>query len=204
MEHTVVALMPNGDTSRFPNIYIAKAMLLKKYHEYIFTSADDIYSKLSDHKMDALIETLCTQHKLVQEPRSGREKAVYLYQLMHTYADKIFEEGKKGKIILVKRKETAEEIDDGPMELKSYWLLYEPGVDPMMDAAFIKLAPQARAVLSVLLEHQKLHGEIMSEPTVYKYIMRDKIHLKTKQNPWRIFKYYRSTLVSQNFMRMTK
>lgn len=205
MEHTVVAIMPNGETSRFPNIYIAKAMLLKKYHEYIFTSADDIRATLSEYKMDALIEKICDVNKITQEQKVGEvEKSVYLYQLMHNYADKIFEEGKKGKIILIKHKEQASEVDDGPLEVRSYWLLYEPGVNPLMDAAFIKLSPQARAVLSVLLDKQKIHGEIMSEPTVFKYIMRDTEHIKTKQNKWRIFKYYRSTLISQNFMRMTK
>lgn len=205
----VVVIMPKGEIARFPEKVIAKAMLLKRYHDNIFESPEDIYLRVSHDVCLTMIEKIRSQSKellasdQVDEPATirtqHREAANYLWSLMYQYADEVFQYNKKGKVIQIHQKDL--NPDEGDFKLRTYWLLYEPGVDPLMDAAFISLPPQARQCLQVLID--TIGMEIVSEATAFKHIMRDKKGtIKTRQSKWRIFKYYRSMLIVRNFMRM--
>lgn len=210
----VVAMLPSGKIGKFPNKHIAKAMLLAKYHGYIFASADQVYEKLTYDKMCSMFEAIKEKHEKKDVDSSdwselksridqnSREASVVIFGLMEKYADSVFEYGKKGQVIQIKDKEY--NPDEGQFAVRTYWVIYEPGKDPMKDASFVRLSPQARACMMILIESQKEPGQLMSEPTVFKLIKRDKKYIKTTQDKWRIFKYYRSALISQNFLRMTK
>jgi hypothetical protein len=78
------------------------------------------------------------------------------------------------------------------------------------------LAPQAKAVLAILIEasttkHSLPEGEegpmpalTLSEPEVIAAVNEHASLLKTKQDPFRIFQYYRAALIDANVLRQTK
>lgn len=218
----VVVIMPNGTIAQFPNYHIAKAMLLKKYHNQIYQSADNIYNSMSHEAIILYLKKLQLKTKGVgvedsdEPPKAdiplearadASVAATMLWALMHETADELFVNDKRGRLVKVSRKLNETEVDQDPFALTRYWLLYEPGVDPIHDAAFVKLPPQARACLLVLIDanSDRLKAGkdvVMSEATLFKYIERDQRYIKTRQSKWRIFKYYRSMLIARNFIRM--
>ncbi|CAB4182364.1 hypothetical protein UFOVP1090_2 [uncultured Caudovirales phage] len=77
-------------------------------------------------------------------------------------------------------------------------------VDPAL-----KLPPQARTCLeffSELVKTENPSGEdrivTISEKVVQTYVETNAERLKTRQDPWRIFQYYRPTLIKDGFIRL--
>lgn len=62
-----------------------------------------------------------------------------------------------------------------------------------------RLAPQCKALIN-LLNPENLEKE-MTEPEIYKVIEENQEIFKSRQHFWRIFQYYRSSLISHGFFR---
>jgi hypothetical protein len=66
-------------------------------------------------------------------------------------------------------------------------------------ASAAKLPPQARYALAIL----ELDGtESVSEARAMELIAEHKDQLRTKQDPWRIFQYYRPRMIESDILRM--
>jgi hypothetical protein len=199
MSDDCIAILPSGKTARFPNIHIAKAMLVKQEHNNIFASADDIYNKLTHEGILAFLRKYHPNEVIPIHARADAlEAARLLWSTVYEQADHLFKEDKRGKLQVEHRKDPGEEDQ---FILRTYWCLYTPGKDPQQDASFLRLTPQARQCLTLILDLVK-PGEIISEEKLFKAFTLDKKHIHTKQDKWRIFKYYRSQLVTKNFIRM--
>jgi hypothetical protein len=193
-----IGIMPSGKIARFPNIYIARAMILKKYHTNIFVSSDDIFQKLTHEAILVNLRKYSNGQELPLLVRADAiEAARELWKTWYEQADHILKQNSKGKITSVASKEPGEEDE---FALRVYWVIYEPGKDPQQDASFIRLTPQARQCMELLMD--KFGLDIVSEEKVFRAFTLDTEIIKTRQDKWRIFKYYRSSLVSKNFLRM--
>lgn len=73
--------------------------------------------------------------------------------------------------------------------------------DPPTDGVQIPLPPQARVCYQILVD---ACGEEMgvSESVLREVIMKRAVELKTRQDPWRIFQYYRPQLIAARLVRM--
>lgn len=75
--------------------------------------------------------------------------------------------------------------------------------------ANLKMPPQAKTCLeffSELVKKYNPEGEdkivTVPEKEVQAYVLEQQIRLKTRQDPWRIFQYYRPTLIQNGFIRL--
>lgn len=77
-------------------------------------------------------------------------------------------------------------------------------VDPAL-----KLPPQAKTCLEFFAEMVKVRNpegenriETIPEKDVQEYVLKEQARLKTRQDPWRIFQYYRPQLIKDGFIRL--
>ena len=202
----VIAVMPSGKVMRFGTIHMAKAMLMPVHFPRIFTSASDMARRLTPDFMQTLAAKL-TARERVAMPEG--ELAPVLWELCLMYPSSELKATGRGKLKLVNNQatQTGEAPDEAEVKESQilYDLLYKPGEDPVQDARFINLTPQARAVLQVILDAKdRLQRTTFQEHTLFVIIEADITHLKTRQSKLRIFKYYRSALIARGFLKMRR
>jgi hypothetical protein len=205
-------------------------MLLKKFHARIYISPADIAERMPRGKLTELLlaneeenmghgsggighHGFAKTHEIIN-PIDG---AARLWPLLLAKADEVFIENGRGKLVRQEPKKFKPDVVD-VLHVVRYFLLYEPGKEEFMDEVFVKLVPQARNVMELLLEafngdYAKgnpgaeiypviTDGKYISEPMVHRLILQNKDRLRTRQDPWRIFVYYRPLLINRNFLRI--
>lgn len=65
----------------------------------------------------------------------------------------------------------------------------------------IRLAPQALRIVEIILTSPE---DSWSEPELQKLIQDNSVGLSKKQEPWKIFQYYRKALIDAGFIVMEK
>lgn len=95
--------------------------------------------------------------------------------------------------IIAKLNENAKRSTGGKIKDRKYEILTTGDVN-------VKMSPQAITILKSMFELKK---NIVSEQELFDMmnvpVMIEK--LKTKQNPWKIFQYYRKTMVDAGFLK---
>lgn len=81
-----------------------------------------------------------------------------------------------------------------------YEVVYDPDNKKML-AKFEELPRQAKLCLTTLLAKQK-EGITLDQPTAESIIEEIKAQLKTKQEPWRVFKFYQTKFVQLDLLRV--
>jgi hypothetical protein len=194
----VIAFTPLGKVLTFNNLLKARAVLLKQFHHYIVADAQELGERYS--KLQLLeIYKVCLKHQardLKAEawagPTGTKERmAMEMWPMLvaagRTSNDSVY--GTAGS----KPKSSVENI---------IMVMYKPGEDSIADELYRSLARQARVIVDLCVEHIPEAG--IPETTFYKLIMDNAERLKTRQGPWRIYKYYEHKLISRRMIKILK
>jgi hypothetical protein len=186
----VLAQAPNGEWLLFDTLLEAKTILLAAYHKNIFHSIKDFEQRLSPGAKSQLADrfgttsmnTLWEQLQLTARNPIRRHEAVAAADShAKTYGRR------------VRR----------PRVLKYRFDL--PKGDQAKIDVFYRMPPQARSIIELVEEYCKEFTEpVILETELKAYIEKHADKLYTKQDPWRIFQYYRGKLIAAGFLRFAR
>lgn len=177
-----VVNFPSGKWAKFASLGRAKAAVLPDFHDQIYVSAEDIAARNDINKIRAVIEGLTK--KLAPQFKSVKEAADALWKrILETADDRMADGLKKGKRAEAQRNPNA-------------YIVLETRED-VINAK--KLPRQAKACMRILSRYKDKN---FSEETARKLIEESATELQTKQDPWRIFQYYRARLMSEGLLKM--
>lgn len=186
----VLAQLPNGEWVRLDTLLEAKTLLLPQYHDRIFRSFEDFDKRLAAGARSELIGRFETQSiraiwdKLQSTCRNPYRKNQALLE-ENTLYKQLGRRVRRPRILKYRFN----------LDAKN-----QKNVD-----AYYALPPQAQSLVDLIEEY--VHP--MTEPTVLETELRDYIikhaeKLQTKQDPWRIFQYYRGRLIANGFLRFAR
>lgn len=186
----VLAQAPNGEWLRFDTLLEAKILLLPNYHKSIFHSFEDFELRVSPGAKIQLSE------------RFGSQSLRYLWDQLQATCRNPYrkheamaatDEGYRGLAKRVRR----------PRILKYRFNMNAK--DQRNVDAFYRLPPQAQSLVQLIEEYVKSFTEpVVLETELKTYIEKNAEKLATKQDPWRIFQYYRGRLIASGFLRFTR
>jgi len=188
MTVNVLAQMPTGVWRAFDNQARARAFNLPENYQRIFTSVDQLAKRLplDDLKAEYVRMVGC------QYSGEPAELPDIVWGLLQQTTPNPF----------IVNCETGEEIRQHNGKRAS--MVYEPLYDPSNAehaAAFKGLPKQAKLCLLVIIELVEKHRHVGND-LLYKELYKRAVELKTKQDPWRVFKYYQAKLIELGLLRL--
>ena len=187
----VIVHAPNGEWLKFDTLLDAKVIMLPEHHVRIFTGLEDFENRATSYQKQDLIQAFETQsipeiwNRLQLHARNPMRK-----QEAMAAADA----SAKGNGKRVRR----------PRVLKYRFNLDARNSQTAVDT-YYRLPPQARAIIDLIEELVKpLNEPVIMELELKQFIEKNREKLDTRQDPWRIFQYYRGRLIASGFLRFTR
>lgn len=176
----------NGHWLRFDNFQIAKQTIPPSEHHLIFTSPAELTTKLGIKKVQALGRQFACKSTL---------------ELWGKLQLKAFDPTEKyAEIIATPPTRSGPRVKRYKRKL-AYRVVFSQDSEAHMNI-YGRLPPQACALLDILVEAMQAKDEpVFTEGELQALIEQKKELLNTKQDPWRIFQYYRGKLISVGFLR---
>jgi len=198
----VLSFSAAGHVVTLKNYQYARAILLKEYHSTIIQDARDLSIKKTldelRHMVTKILKLSLHEHptRSLLEIKDKRELADKLWPML----------------LVVGRATNNKVLNRTNRNAKlpthtTYFCDYIPGEDPMLDLNYIKLPPQARVLVDMLVDKVQPTGNSgIPEFLLRKYLAElyaDGI-LKTKQPLWDIWSYYVNILTAKGFVDVKK
>jgi|TARA_R110000787_G_scaffold196152_3_gene307440 hypothetical protein len=196
----IIALSQSENWMRFREEFQARAFFLTENHHQIFSSSAALLRELGPIRMRNAVELLEEKLRPYYPKKtwkfttaSDEDVAEVLftglldvaYDMYAIYA-RTTEEAKETGLRMPRKK-------DG----NSYEILWKG----KKDKAFNTLPRQARLILEFFKEKQDA-GIRLDQVSAEKLIEEIRGQLKTKQGPWRVFKFYQARLIQGDFLRL--
>jgi hypothetical protein len=181
----VIALF-EGKWLRFDNYDLAKKVVSPLQHHMIFTTIAEMQEKLGAKKMMELGRKFGCKSSL----ELWGKLHMNAYDPLVKYVDlkEAIKKGTAGKVKRYKKKVAYKFIFDGSNEACA--------------KMYGRLPPQACAVIDIFVKATANKGvNHFTEVEMQGIIELNKEDLNTKQDPWRIFQYYRGRLITLGILR---
>lgn len=220
----VLARGSGGRWLKFSEEFRARAHLLKESHPNIVTCAQAfgvryateltyIYDHLTPQEKEAVQRHL-PPPKPVPQAKKSKKKIDFKVNgtehypipsdtLAHALFEGLLETAYDVYSIYARTAEEAALTGKRPPRKKDgiyYEVVYDPSNKKHAEK-FDALPRQAKLCLTTLLAKQK-EGIDLNQVDCEKFINEIKVELKTKQDPWRVFKFYQTKLVSLDLLRV--
>jgi hypothetical protein len=201
-EPEVISFSAAGHVVTFKSYSYARMILLKEYHKTIFQDARDLANRKS---LEDLYHIVTKVLKL--DLHAGPTRLLLEIKDKNELAEKLWT-----MLIMTGRATNNRVLGKLNRNPKlpthtTYFCDYVPGEDNMLDLNYIKLPPQARVLVDMLVDHVQPTGNV----GVPEYILIKHIHelhnagiLKTKQPVMSIWKYYFNIFVAKGFVDVKK
>jgi hypothetical protein len=172
----------------------AKMFCMEK--DNVFLSVDDLIERLSESDMNQIFQKYSTPEKLNEIKSwlpvytSDKQTFGYLWTFMRTHVEPSYWDKPGSKVERISRKKK----DDR---------LYVYQKIENFDKAILKLPTQAQCLARILKDEQRSKW---TEPELKAVVTKASYSkaLKTRQDPWRIFQYYRNDLMDLGLVRLTR
>ena len=221
----VLARGSGGRWLKFSEEFRARAHLLKEMHNTIVTT-DQAFGVVWGSKLQYLYDHLTPDEKAAVDkrlpppapvvlPKKSRSKKIKFETieqappplptdvLAHAMFEGLLETAYDVYAIYARTKEEAIATGKRPPRKKDgvfYEIVYDAG-NKKHAAAFEELPRQAKLCLLTLQAKQK-EGVTLDQPTAESFIEEIRAELKTKQEPWRVFKFYQTKFVQLDLLRV--
>ena len=187
----VVAKAANGRWMTFDTLLQAKTILSPDHHLSIYQNKEDFDTRCPQYDKEALRTKLeCKNEELFH---FLRETAYNPYRAHGYEIDR--ELNIDGR------------VHNGVKRVKRN-IVYKfavPVKTDIMKRSIVKLPPQAQIVVQIIEMACTLRSAPeFKEDELKDFIVKNGFMLNTKQDPWRIFQYYRSNLINISFMRLSR
>jgi hypothetical protein len=184
----------NGRWLRFDTLELARAVVPPQEHHRIYSTPDELAFKLGARRLVELGKTFGCK----STPELWAKMQLQAYDPLVKYEE-------------LAEKEHASRKTRGPRP-KRYKkkIAYRFQFDPDNDGhqlAYGRMPPQACALVDLIHDLTKLPERPVGKENIFKeeelqgYINLRRDQLHTKQDPWRIFQYYRGKLIVSGFLR---
>lgn len=202
MTDEVISFTPAGQVLTFRDYANAKMILLEKYHHHIIKDAHELAARKTLEDLRYIIT-----RTLLLDLHAGPVRRL----LEYTDKDRLAQElwpmlvatGRKSTNVVFDRKRRDAML---PTHI-TYYCDYVPGEDQALDLSYIKLPPQARILVDMLVDKlQPLGSAGAPEFQMIKWVndLHASGELVTKQAPWHIFTYYQRQLEAKGFLDVKK
>lgn len=162
----------------------------------LFKSFDDFSERITIERLQAIHITCFDKAPTAKELKDKIELSVKVWMKLCETAVSRLEDQSPGQNTGAKR--TAHKLADRKYEVLNFVIL-----------ADAKLPPQAKTCMEFFKEcaskrgHDDAKGIFeISEKDFNEYVVAEAPRLKTRQDPWRIFQYYRPQLIQGKFLRL--
>lgn len=187
----VVAKAPNGRWMTFDTLLQAKTIILPDHHLNIYQSSVDFVARCPETDKRSLrekfkVETDEEVYELLQD-RAYNPYRAHGYEI-----EKELQIGNQYNAVKRARRR----------------LLYKfnvPVKTEMLKQAIVHLPPQAQVIVDIIEIACSTRSEpTFSEDELQGIVEKHGFMLHTKQDPWRIFQYYRGKLIASGVMRLSR
>jgi hypothetical protein len=163
----------------------------------LFKSWDDFSTRVKDtERLELLHQQLFDGKPTAKELKDRVELSIKVWIKLCEVAESRLDEASPGQNTGAKR--TAHKLADRKYEVVKFQI-----------PADVKLPPQAKTCMAFFEEKAKKAGHDdakgifeISEKEFNEYVVEQAERLKTRQDPWRIFQYYRPQLIQGGFIRL--
>jgi hypothetical protein len=201
-EPEVISFSAAGHVVTLKNYQYARAILLKEYHNTIIQDARDLATKKSLDELRHMVTKIlkldlhAMPTRTLLEIKDKMELAEKLWPML-------IMTGRATNNKVLSRTNRNAKL---PTHV-TYFCDYVPGEDHILDLNYIKLPPQARVLVDMLVDNVQSTGNSgVPEFLLRKYL--NDLHadgiLKTKQPVWSIWSYYVNILTAKGFVDVKK
>lgn len=176
----VISITPNGQILTFSSLAKARGILLEKYYNYIVIDPQHLMEKYSMQQLQTIMRKYGMDP--VRFPKTHRELCVELWP----------------QFIMCGRKNTAVIFGSKQDAVTVYYCLFTKGKSIAMDQTYLMLPPQAKVLVDLVAANIPSSG--WPEHKLYKLFQDNKEVIKTRQDPWGIWTYYRKRLEHLGFV----
>ena len=189
-----VVAFHEGKWLRFDTLEIARSVVPPQAHHKIYSTPDELAFKLGAKRLMELGRTFGCK----STPELWAKLQLQAYDPFVKY-EELAEQERQGRATRGPR----------PKRYKkkiTYRFQYDPDNIGHQNA-YARFPPQACAIIDLLYELERIETRpqdkrnIFTEDELHGFIILRKDVLCTKQDPWRIFQYYRSKLIVAGFLR---
>lgn len=197
-QEEVITIAASGQVATFKDYAYAKMILLKQYHGRIYQDAKDLATK---HSIEQLRHIATATLKLDLHNFNTRMMLEIKdkFSLAQAIWPMLLTLGRVNKNKALNKHSRNPHL---PTHV-TYFCDYTPNEDPVLDLNYIKLPPQARVLVDMLVDRVRPTGNSgLPEFLLIKYLneLQEQDILKTKQSPLSIWKYYFNVLVAKGFV----
>jgi len=202
MSTEVVSFTPAWQVITFRDYSHAKNMLLEKYHSRIVSDAEDLAKRYTAEQLHYIItKTIGLQ------THDKQTMALLAVKDRFKLAQEIWP-----MLIIVGHRTVQTAFSTNVREAVlpthiTYYCDYIPGEDRLRDLTYLKLAPQARVLVDMLVEKIAPMNEIGTPEFIFLQHLRELKNsgtLVTKQDIKFIWYYYKATLLAAGFVAIKK
>lgn len=179
---------------RFDTMELARQVVPPREHHRIYTTPEELAFKLGARKMQELGRTFGCK----STPELWAKLQLQAYDPLAKYEE-------------MQARETDGRKTRGPRPKRykkklCYRFQFDPSCEGHLNI-YNRLPPQACALIDLLLDLTKIEDRpperrnIFDEEELQGFIYLRREVLQTKQDPWRIFQYYRGKLITGGFLR---
>ena len=181
-QHVVIE---GGEVLRYPSLASANAIYMDK--SVLFTSAQDFEDRYSMAQMQALGKTILkNKFNSKTVPKSKPLRAEWIWQTCIRYARPHNPNAKRGGKRAEKRADTRYRVS--PLYLEDSHIAFTP------------VAPQVRAMIGYFVSYMSPDGVDEEGVEILIRNMHDEGLLVTRQDPVRIWRYYRAEMLNKCFL----
>lgn len=190
-DREAISITPGNQVLTFSSMEKAKVILMSKYHKYI---ADSPAMLARIYEIEDLI--------LVVRANGGDYNLLRKMQ-RHSSKEELCEKLWPELVLIGRRTSTTVFGKGRPRLAKSLdeqyvFCSYEPFNDRESDLVYIKMPPQCKILVDLLVEHVGREGIRLSY--WYDILIRHKEMLATRQDPLKVFTFYKPRLLKQGFL----
>jgi hypothetical protein len=202
MTDEVISITPDGQVLTFENLAKARGTLLDRYHKYIIASEEDLLKKMNLDDMKAWyrrfgisIREFCRTEKSYNVPHEFRISDAHAAKFMWPI---FITQGRK-TVARIKSQYGAPAKTKGGRKWSTLYCRYVPGEDPVMDRLYVRQTKQFRTLVDLLVENAS-DPDGLPDYRWYKLVVESKERLRTKQEPFNIYRYYAKRLLGLGFL----
>lgn len=187
----VVAKAANGRWMTFDTLLQAKVILSPEYHLSIFQNKEDFDVRCPQSDKAAL----CAKFDCKDD------------QLFHFLRETAYNPYRAHGYEIERELNIDGRVHNGVKRVKRN-IVYKfavPVKTDIMKRSIVKLPPQAQIIVQIIEMACTLRSAPeFKEDELKEFVVKNGFMLNTKQDPWRIFQYYRSNLINISFMRLSR
>lgn len=193
-EREAVSITPSGQILTFISLAKAKMILLPKFHKYVVDSPQMLARVYELGDIARALRANGADNNLINIVNRAEDKE----QLCEKLWPELILYGRRNSSVIFGGNKPKDHVT--PRSQEYIYCVYSPFYDQGMDLVYVKMPRQCKILVDLAVEYVGKTGiPLMSW---FNVILENSSLLETKQDPLLIFRYYKSRLLKQGFIKI--